>query len=79
MLKKRKSQGLSITTIILAVIGLIILVALVALLTGRLGDFNRDLTEQKEAGKQAVSEVVGYETTTTESSLQPQLPSFDYM
>ena len=42
MLKKR-AQGLSITTIIIAVIGLIILVVLVAILTGRLGIFSTGL------------------------------------
>ena len=42
---QKKSQGLSITTIILAVLGLIILVALVALLTGRLGGFSKGVGE----------------------------------
>jgi len=41
MLKKKKSQGLSITTIILAVIGLIILVVLIMMITGRLGGFSK--------------------------------------
>jgi hypothetical protein len=40
MFKKRKAQGLSITTIIVAVIGIIILVVLIAIFTGRLGDFS---------------------------------------
>jgi hypothetical protein len=43
MPKKRKGQGLSITTIIVAVIGLIILVVIIAILTGRLGIFSAGL------------------------------------
>ncbi len=39
MLRKRKAQGLSITTIIVAVIGLVILVVLIAIFTGRFGVF----------------------------------------
>ena len=44
MLKKR-GQGLSITTIIIAVIGLLILVVIIALLTGRLGGFSKGVEE----------------------------------
>jgi len=47
MFKKRNAQGLSITTIIVAVIGLIIVVVLIALLTGRLGTFTKGLDESK--------------------------------
>jgi len=43
MLKKRKAQGLSINTIIVAIIGLIILVVLVLLLAGKLGTFSEGL------------------------------------
>tara|TARA_B100001971_G_C17706017_1_gene294072 strand:+ start:192 stop:473 length:282 start_codon:yes stop_codon:yes gene_type:complete len=35
----KKAQGLSVTTIIVAIIGLIILVAIILMLTGKLGDF----------------------------------------
>tara|TARA_Y100000294_G_scaffold120234_1_gene111706 strand:+ start:381 stop:632 length:252 start_codon:yes stop_codon:yes gene_type:complete len=48
MLKKRNAQGLSITTIILAVIGIIIIVVLIAMFTGRLGIFSEKLKEQSE-------------------------------
>ena len=47
MLKKRNAQGLSITTIIVAVIGLIILVVLVAVFTGRIGSFGKGLDTAK--------------------------------
>lgn len=43
MFKKRNAQGLSITTIIIAVIGLIILVVMVAVFTGRIGTFGKGL------------------------------------
>jgi len=45
MLKKRKAQGLSITTIIIAVIGLIVIVVLIGLFTGRIGSLNVGLDE----------------------------------
>lgn len=41
MLKKRNAQGLSITTIVVAIIGLIILVAIILMLTGKLGAFSK--------------------------------------
>ena len=43
MFKKRDAQGLSITTIIVAVIGLIILVVLIAVFTGRISTFGKGL------------------------------------
>jgi len=43
MLKKRDAQGLSITTIIVAVIGLIVVVVLIAIFTGRIGSFGKGL------------------------------------
>lgn len=48
---KKRAQGLSITTIIVAVIGLIILVVLIAIFTGRLGAFGKGLEEQEKFGK----------------------------
>jgi len=44
-MRKKKSQGLSITTIIVAAIALIVLVVLVAIFTGRLGSFSKGLNE----------------------------------
>ena len=44
MLKKR-AQGLSITTIIVAVIGLIILVVIIMMITGKLGAFGKGTEE----------------------------------
>lgn len=43
MPKKIKAQGLSINTIILVVIGLIVLVIIIAILTGRMGLFSKGL------------------------------------
>jgi flagellar basal body-associated protein FliL len=78
MLKKSKAQGLPVAIIIIAVLALIVLVVLISIFTGKLGDWSRDITEQEDAGKQAVSG--GDETTTTESPLQPQqLPFNPYM
>jgi len=47
MFKKRNAQGLSITTIIIAVIGLIVVVVLVAIFTGKIGDFGEGLDDTK--------------------------------
>ena len=47
MLKKRSAQGLSITTIIVAVIGLVIVVVLIAVFTGRIGSFGTELDKSK--------------------------------
>jgi len=47
MLNNRKAQGLSITTIIVAVIGLIIVIVLIAIFTGRIGGFSVGLDESK--------------------------------
>lgn len=37
----KKSQGLSITTIIVVVIGLIVIVVVIAIISGNLGDFSK--------------------------------------
>jgi hypothetical protein len=66
---KKRGQGLSITTIIIAVIGLIILVVLIALLTGRLGGFSKGVEETgscdvscKAAGFDGAESTVGTAT-----------------
>ncbi len=41
MLREKSAQGMSITVIIAAVIGLIVLVVVVAVLTGKLGGFSK--------------------------------------
>ena len=43
MIKKRNAQGLSISTIIIAVIGLIVVIVLIAIFTGRIGGFSKGL------------------------------------
>ena len=50
MLKKRNAQGLSITTIVVAVIGLIVIVVMVALLTGKLGAFSSGVESAVSCG-----------------------------
>lgn len=45
MLKKKNAQGLSITTIVAAVIGLIIIVVIIAIMSGRLGSFSSGTEE----------------------------------
>ena len=42
---KKKAQGLSLTTIIVAAVGLIVLVVLVAVFTGRIGVFTRGVSD----------------------------------
>lgn len=59
MLKKRKAQGLSITTIIVAVIGLIILVVIIAILTGRMGIFSEGLEETSGSFTKTCGELSG--------------------
>ncbi len=46
---KRRGQGLSITTIIVAAIALIVLVILIAIFTGRIAIFNRGIGEEANA------------------------------
>lgn len=58
MFNKRKAQGLSITTIIVAVIGLIVLVVIVAILTGKLGGFSEGLS--KVGGCNDLCKSLGY-------------------
>ena len=44
MFNNRKAQGLSVHTIIVAIIGLIILVAVILMLSGKLVDFDKGIT-----------------------------------
>ena len=41
MLKQKKGQGLSITTIIIVIISLIVLVVIIAIFTGKMGNFSK--------------------------------------
>ncbi len=45
MPQKRKAQGLSINTIIIAIICLIVLVVIIAIFTGRMGSFSKGVEE----------------------------------
>ena len=42
-MKTNKSQGLSINTIIIAAIALVVLVVMIAIFTGKLGNINKNL------------------------------------
>ena len=59
MLKKRNAQGLSITTIIVAVIGLIVVVVLIAIFTGRIGSFGKGLDAAEKNIIQSCSSLCG--------------------
>ena len=41
----RKSQGISLTTVVIAAVALIVLIVLILIFTGRLDIFNRGLSE----------------------------------
>tara|TARA_B100001971_G_C17943033_1_gene408663 strand:- start:125 stop:325 length:201 start_codon:yes stop_codon:yes gene_type:complete len=58
MLNKR-GQGLSVTTIIVAIIGLIILVAIILMLTGKLGAFGEGTESASESNKKTCEELGG--------------------
>lgn len=72
MQKNKKSQGISITTIIVAIIGLVVLVVVVLMLTGNLGVFSKGANEGEKKGEDLWKEL-GWEggsatpasTTTT--------------
>lgn len=51
MLREKSAQGMPITVIVAAVIGLIIIVVIVMVLTGKLGAFGKGLEEQEKFGK----------------------------
>ncbi len=65
MLKNRKSQ-LSITMIITAIIGLIILVAIILMLTGKLGAFGEGTSEA--SGCETVCKAIGKVKHTTDQA-----------
>ena len=48
---KKRAQGLSITTIIVAIIGLIILVVIIMMVTGKLGAFGKGTEEIGDIAK----------------------------
>ena len=45
---KKKGQGLSMNVIIIAAIGLVVMVVLIAIFTGRLGGFGQKLAEEQK-------------------------------
>ena len=66
MLKKRKAQGLSITTIILAVLGLLVLLALVYMFTQESGKTSKTLANCFVRGGECKSGCVDDETEVPE-------------
>jgi len=57
MLKNTKAQGMSIKIIIIAIIGLIILLVVVLMLTGKLSDFGGGLKSVGDPSKTCESQV----------------------
>ena len=69
---RKKSQGLSITTIIVAAIALIVLVVLVAIFTGRLGGFSAGVGESGTLSCNQACKAIGFtsgSSTTTDSKV----------
>lgn len=64
MFKKRNAQGLSITTIIIAVIGLIVVIVLVAIFSGRLGQFGQGLDEASTCDSLCTSQNLNFQPDT---------------
>ncbi|MEK6876786.1 MAG: hypothetical protein AABX63_05195, partial [Nanoarchaeota archaeon] len=54
----KRGQGMSITVIVAAVIGLIILVVVIAMLTGKLGGFSKGVSAA--GGCDSICKAVGY-------------------
>ena len=63
MLKKRNAQGLSVSIIIMAVVGLIIVVILVAMLTGNLGGFSKGARDSGTCS--TICKAAGYDSGVT--------------
>jgi len=58
---KKKSQGLSITTIVVAVIALVVIIVIIALLTGKLGDFRKGLDDVTRFSDKDCKQVSNYQ------------------
>ena len=53
---KKRAQGLSITTIVVAILALIVIVVVIAMLTGRLGAFGTGLESLGDPTKTCLSQ-----------------------
>lgn len=62
---KKRGQGLSITVIVTAVIGLIVLVVIIAVLTGKLGGFSKGV--DAAGGCDNICKAAGYGGTGDKS------------
>jgi anaerobic selenocysteine-containing dehydrogenase len=71
MFKKKNAQGLSVTTIVVAVIGLIILVVVISMLTGKLGNFGSGLSTV--SGCDNICKGAGYNGQDSSSAVTPGL------
>jgi len=65
MLKKRKAQGLPITVIVVAVIALLVVVILVAVFSGRMGTFGKNIDALKSGTCEGVCSAIGKSTITS--------------
>jgi hypothetical protein len=75
-MSKKRAQGLSIHTIIVAILGLLILAAIVLILSGRVGDFSEGANDEVCAGENLWAKLgwgetpcVGGSTNTDEGGL----------
>lgn len=77
---KKRGQGLSITVIVAAVIGLIIIVVVVMMLTGKLGGFSKGTTSAGSCNTicQALGMDGRHSDMTTEALCLNPSPSFDF-
>lgn len=67
MILKKKSQGISINTIIIAAIALAVLVVLFAIFTGRLGSFSKGIGETASCANSCKALGKSYYTLTEDS------------
>jgi hypothetical protein len=65
----RKAQGLSLTTIIIAVIVLVVLIVMIMIFTGQIGRWGGDVTAQREGAQtNSCSDANGELKTSCEST-----------
>ncbi len=72
MLDKRNAQGLPVNIIIIAAIALVVLIVLVAIFTGRIGIFSRELGATSDVTKNCKEINPDYELMTEEECLDKE-------
>ena len=64
----KKSQGISINTIIIAAIALIVLVVLIAIFTGKIGGFTAGVTDTSELSCDKKCKSIGFKSGSESGS-----------